>query len=109
MRTESGVSTNSDSELVCTFHDRVLPSLVYVESECLKTGDTSSGTGAVFGFQGNKKDGWLPLIVTAGHRRSQSLPDDTGLWYSPAASGPATQYGVQNDGHTTLQRNVFGI
>jgi hypothetical protein len=61
-----GIS-NWDSELVRTFHVRVLPALVYVEVVCLKTGQRSAGTGTVVGYQGNRTDGWLPLVVTAGH------------------------------------------
>lgn len=64
----SDISFNDyDSELVMAFHEKVQQSLVYIEHTCLKTGKTVTGSGTVIGYQGNKHDGWLPYIATAGH------------------------------------------
>ena len=57
----------TDSPLVHAFHTRVQKSLVYIERTCLDSGTTVAGTGTVFGYQGNKTDGWLPIVVSAGH------------------------------------------
>lgn len=56
-----------DSPLMRAFHEPILPALVYVERTCLATGETATGSGTVIGYQGNAKDGWLPIIATAGH------------------------------------------
>lgn len=56
-----------DSPLVHAFHTLIQQSILYIERTCLDSGVTVSGTGTVFGYQGNKDDGWLPIIVSAGH------------------------------------------
>jgi len=56
-----------ENDLVTAYHTRVLPALVYIEHTCLVTKSVSAGTGTVIGYQGNKDEGWLPLIITAGH------------------------------------------
>jgi len=58
---------DDDSPLVHAFHTRIQRSIVYIERTCLATGATVSGTGTVFGYQGNKQHGWLPCIASAGH------------------------------------------
>lgn len=57
----------NDSTLVQSFHSQIQKSIVYIERTCLESQETYSGTGSVIGFQTNGDDGWLPIIVSAGH------------------------------------------
>lgn len=105
----SGPHTNvewdeSDSALSRFFHERVQRSLVFIEHRCLKTNTIVSGTGSVIAFQGNSIDGWLPLILTAGHviRNQSNAESEFRLsrysWADP--SNPSTRCAVFQTGGT---------
>jgi hypothetical protein len=95
---------DSDHPLALFFHKAVLSALVYIECRNLSTNEITAGTGTVFAYQGNAKDGWLPLILTAGHviRPAIATPHEYRLtrysWANPVS--PTARTAIFRSGET---------
>ena len=60
-------AANYDNPLVQAFYEKVVPSLVFVASTNVATGQTSMGTATVVAHSGDADEGFIPYLATAGH------------------------------------------